>query len=334
MKEVKIPPNTDLNTESHENNKQLFDIKTANSWLEQAKKRPIPNMLFDEFWVENDFTILFADTNSGKSILAVQIADSISKGEPIGSFRIESKKQKVLYFDFELSDKQFENRYSENYSNHFNFHENFLRLEINSNCELEKGKDFDTFLFEQIELTIIETGSKILIIDNITYLKNETEKAKDALPLVKTLKELKNKYHLSILALAHTPKRDMAKPICKNDLSGSKMLMNFIDSAFAIGESHQDKSTRYLKQIKVRHAEFKYDTDNICLVQIYKNINFLQFEFLDFGNEYDHLKQKSKDDKELLMEQAKQLSELGKSQREISKELSISVGAVNKYLKL
>ena len=38
---------------------------------------------------------------------------------------------------------------------------------------------------------------KVLIIDNITYLKNETERAKDALPLMKLLKELKSKYNLS-----------------------------------------------------------------------------------------------------------------------------------------
>jgi len=49
----------------------------------------------------------------------------------------------------------------------------------------------------------METGAKILIIDNLTYLKNETEKAKDALPLMKHLKALKSKYRLSILAIMY-----------------------------------------------------------------------------------------------------------------------------------
>ena len=56
-----------------------------------------------------------------------------------------------------------------------------------------------------------------MIIDNLTYLKNETEKAKDALPLMKHLKALKRKYGLSILALAHTPKRDATKQLSRND---------------------------------------------------------------------------------------------------------------------
>src|SRR5574344_609494 len=95
-----------------EQNKGLFKVMTANEWLELAKKSPIPEMLFGEFWHEGEICILFSDSNLGKSILAVQIADSISKGEQIPGFRMEAPKQKVLYFDFELSPKQFEVRYS------------------------------------------------------------------------------------------------------------------------------------------------------------------------------------------------------------------------------
>ena len=91
--------------------KGLFTVKTASSWIEQAKTRPIPKMLFSEFWFEGELCILFADTNLGKSILAVQIGNSISRGEQIRGFKLETPKQPILYFDFELSDKQFENRY-------------------------------------------------------------------------------------------------------------------------------------------------------------------------------------------------------------------------------
>jgi len=51
--------------------KGLFTVKTANRWIEQAKTRPIPQMLFGEFWFEGELCILFADTNLGKSILVV-----------------------------------------------------------------------------------------------------------------------------------------------------------------------------------------------------------------------------------------------------------------------
>ena len=72
---------------------------------------------------------------------------------------------------------------------------------------------------------IITYQAKILIVDNLTYLKTQaTETAKEALPLMKRLKQLKIKYDLSILALAHTPKRNLCNPLTKNDLAGSKNL--------------------------------------------------------------------------------------------------------------
>jgi len=283
--------------EEAKENKGLFKVKSANKWIQEAKSRPIPKMLFGEFWFEGEICILFADTNTGKSILAVQIGHSISKGEPIPGFRFEAKMQIVIYFDFELSDKQFENRYSIRFEVHYCFGDNFIRVEINPDAALPSDLSFEDYLNHSLERTIKETGAKVLIIDNLTYLKNETEKARDALPLMKHLKALKNKYGLSILALAHTPKRDLTKPLTKNDLQGSKMLINFCDSSFAIGESSNDKSTRYLKQIKSRNTEIIYDTENVCVCHIEKPSNFLMFEFLNFGKEREHLRQVSETEK-------------------------------------
>jgi len=253
---------------------------------------------------------------------------------------MEAPRQKVLYFDFELTPKQFEARYSVKnealkvFENEYQFDDNLLRVEISPETEPPTGTTFENHLNQSLEQSIIETGAKILIIDNITYLKNETERSKDALPLMKYLKALKSKYGLSILALAHTPKRDLSRPITQNDLGGSKMLYNFIDSCFAIGQSNIDKNLRYIKQIKARNTAMLYDTENVIVCQIDKPCNFLAFEFLDFGAERKHLKQITEIDRESLIEQAKELSQKRYSQRQISKELGVSLGAVNKYLKL
>jgi RecA-family ATPase len=304
--------------------KGLFTVKTASRWIEQAKTKAIPQMLFGEFWFEGELCILFADTNLGKSILAVQIGNSISKGEQIRGFKLETPKQPILYFDFELSEKQFENRYSIKFEQHYNWDNNFLRVEINSDAIIPDAQTFEDFLNDSLEQSIKDTGAKVLIIDNLTYLKNETEKAKDALPLMKHLKALKNKYGLSILALAHTPKRDLSKPITRNDLQGSKMLINFCDSSFSIGESHSDKNLRYLKQIKQRNTEQIYDAENVCVCQIDKPQNFLLFEFVNFGKEWEHLKQQTEKDKENLTEKVSELKQQGRSLREIGFELGIS----------
>ena len=75
--------------------KGLFLVKTAARWIDQAKTRPIPQMLFGEFWFEGELCILFADTNLGKSILAVQIGNSISKNETITGFKLFIRKLEI-----------------------------------------------------------------------------------------------------------------------------------------------------------------------------------------------------------------------------------------------
>lgn len=316
--------------------KGLFLVRTANRWIEEAKARPIPQMLFGELWYQGELCILFSDTNLGKSCLAVQIADSISKGVPVPGFKMEAEQQKVLYFDFELSDKQFEARYSKNFEQHYTFNENFLRAEIDpekSDFKEFGFENFEKYLYYSLENRTIDTGTKVLIIDNITYLKDETEKAKSALPLMKYLQALKKKLGLSILALAHTPKRDLSKPITRNDLQGSKMLINFCDSAFSIGESSHDKNIRYLKQIKARNTEIIYDTENVCTCQIEKPSNFLQFEFLNFGTEREHLKQYTESDKEQRITEVLELKKQGISNIEIARRFGVSEGAIRKWIK-
>lgn len=301
----------------------LLEVKTANKWIEQASKRPIPRMLFSEFWFEQELCILFADTNVGKTILAVQIADSISRGKSIPGFKLETKAQKVIYCDFELNDKQFQSRYSRNYEYPYQFSDNFLRVEINPDADFPEDASFEFALSNAIERVITDNGAKIVIIDNITYLRHENERAKDALPLMKHLKRLKSKYNLSLLVLAHTPKRDLTKPLTRNDLQGSKVLMNFCDSSFAIGESSSDSSFRYIKMIKVRSTEHIYDSYNIMVCQITKPDNFLHFNFLHLDSEYKHLKMVTERDREILEEEVRGC---------ILEEPSISAYAIAKRL--
>lgn len=313
----------------------IFTIKPGNDWIRQAKERPIPKKLFDVFWFEGEICILFASSNQGKSILAVQIADSISRGQPVKGFGLEAEPQVVLYFDFELSDKQFETRYSLEYAHHYIWHENFLRVEMNPDADApETASGFDSYLNQSIEEAIIQTGAKVLIIDNLTFLRStEPESAKEASPLMKHLKALKKKYELSLLILAHTPKRDQSRPITQNDLQGSARLMQFCDSSFAIGASARDSALKYLKQTKVRNTAYVYDADNVAVCQIHKPGNFLQLELLGFAHEGEHLKAVNEKDTEARKEKARDLKAQGMNNVQIAKELGISEGAVRKYFK-
>ena len=305
-----------LNGNSIEEQKQsLLIVKTANQCLIDASSKPVPKMLFSEFWHEGELCILFADTNLGKSILAVQIADLISRGKSDGIFKVEALAQIVLYLDFEQSPKQIEKRYSDNYQNHYSFSDNLMRADINT--DYNPHCEFSVELEKALEQKIIETGAKVIIIDNITYLSGQsTDTARDAMPLMNMLNRLKKKYDASILALAHTPKRDHFKPLSVNDLAGSKQIANFADAICTIGQSNKDSSYRYLKQIKARATEKIYDSDYVIVCKIEKHINFLGFTYIECGKEWEHLKQRSESDKSAL---ESQILELQSSQPELSK---------------
>lgn len=274
---------------SNKNKSKVLIVKSANEWTNEASNRPLPEQLFSSLWFEGEICILFADTNCGKSILAVQIIDAITKGIGVFDFKVNNPPKKVLYLDFELSDKQFQIRYSSDGIN-YQFHDYFLRTEFDIQSVDDERMNLEELVLKDIENLIIKHEVRIIVIDNITYLKPEMEKSKNALPLMKKLKSLKIKHQLSLLILAHTPKRDISRPITNNDVAGSKMLINFCDSAFSIGRSSEGSSIRYIKQIKVRNAEEKYGTGNVIVCEIIKVDSFLKFDFVNFDEETNHLK--------------------------------------------
>ncbi len=263
----------------------IFVTLTANETIEAAKTEANPRKLWKEFWFENEVCCLFADSNVGKSILAVQIANSIAN----------STSNKVLYYDFELSKKQFELRYTDDKNgSSFTFNDNFIRVELDNDavrnfCEVSK-KPFDEVIVDAIEVSINRYNSKYIIVDNLSWLVNMKDSATTAGKLMKRLCTIKKKYGTSILVLAHTPKRNVGTPITQNSLSGSKKLVNFFDSMFAIGMSIKDPSVRYIKQIKVRNGVFKYGDNNVELCKLEKNKNFLGFVHIGYSSEIEQLK--------------------------------------------
>ena len=271
----------------------IFSAMTANQTIEAAKAQKDPNKLWKEFWFESEVCCLFADANVGKSILAVQIGNAIAEKL--------KKSETILYYDFELSKKQFELRYTdESTKETFEFNDKFIRVELESDavkdyCEYTK-KAFDEVIIEAIEANINKYNSKILIVDNLSWLVNMKDTATTAGKLMKNLCDIKKKYGASILVLSHTPKRNLGSPLTQNSLSGSKKLTNFFDAMFAVGMSIKDPTLRYVKQIKVRTGEFKYGANHVEICKIEKKGAFLGFTHVGYSTEEEQLKP-SKDKK-------------------------------------
>ena len=263
--------------------KSFFVMKKANTWVLEASQRPNPRSLWNNLWFEDEVCCLFADTNLGKSILAVQIAEEIAATD------------KVLYFDFELTDKQFQRRYTNEETGEVHqFSDNFYRIEFDPEAFVD---DDPNMVLDQIEIYANEAEAKIIIIDNITWLTNKSESGDTAGQLMSRLIQMKKRNGYSILVLAHTPKRNTNAPLTQNSLAGSKRLANFMDSIFALGTSKKNKtSSRYIKQIKVRSCEMTYGEDNVIEVNIVKENNYLHMVPTGFGTERDNLDEPDEQD--------------------------------------
>ena len=312
----------------------LFTVCTGNRWIDLAEREPPAKMLFGELWHQNELSILFADTNTGKSVLAVQLAHNITLGKKTGPFACQAKPQRVLYIDFELTCTQFHQRYSSRDGN-YDFNETFFRAQSNPVFDVPGNyKSYDDFLIAGIEYKVELVKATVLIIDNISCLRGGIENATVALKLMNNLKALKTDHKLSILVLAHTPKRrNPSRPISPDDLHGSKLLINFADSAFAIGKSNADKNLCYIKQIKQRNTQQLYGEDNVCLCRIVKPKNFLQFKFEGYGTEQEHTMSRAAAYRDLLVKKIAELAAQGLTQREISTQLHISLGTVNNLIR-
>lgn len=297
----------------------MLSIKSANRTLTEASMTANPKQLYGEFWFEHEIGCLFADSNVGKSILAIQIAEDIAKtGET------------VLYFDFELSEKQFQLRFTDEQGNLHHFPSTLYRVQPDMNLIASIDEPFEDALMRNIENAAVKTKARILIIDNISILCMQMEKGEDSAALVQRLRTLKNKYGFSILIIAHTPKRNMSMPITQNDLAGSKKLFNFIDSCFAIGLSAQGGNMRYVKQVKVRNCEMRYGGDNVMVCHIEKVGTMVQFVNMGTAPEHDHLRMVNREEQ---VQEARLLSASGLSLRDIASRMGVSKSTVDRMLR-
>ena len=206
-------------------NKELFKVQNINDVIEEASKFPMPKELYKTLMFEGEITLLVADTNVGKSVLALQIANQIAAKYP------------VLYFDFEMSPKQLEMRYSDDTcKNPHKFNDNLLWVSFANRCEIPEDMKYEDYFVESLRDLVNEHDTDVVVIDNMTALALEdTDSAKNAKPMMDKLNTLKNELGLTFLLVEHTRKMNKTRAITLDDMQGSKMKANFADSVIAIG---------------------------------------------------------------------------------------------------
>ncbi len=281
----------------------VLALESAIQTMTKARMNAIASKIAGTLVMEGEHTLLFSDTNLGKSTLATQIAVGAAGGEECSpQLENESDPHKVLYLDFELGPQQFARRYAlieeKSLVDPFQFPPNLIRAEIDPE-KLPPG-DLGVLVLESIKAEVEAHGFRTVIVDNITWLSDDTEKGDAAGVLMKEFHRLVRELRISILTLAHTPKVPTHVPVTLNHLAGSKKLSNFADAVFAIGRDWRNPDTHvYLKQLKVRAAgALEYGADNVLVMERTKPGNFLGFEFRHYASEDDIIRKESDKDRE------------------------------------
>lgn len=317
-----------------------YRIRTANERLTESHAKRDPDSLFMNIWNEGELCVLFSDTNVGKSVLAVQIAEQIAK------------QQLVTYFDLENTDKQFESRNRDDDTKSLiPFDDNLLIIDNDPEADDDDDEAVDEKAYiaaeiDRIKAVVEAMGAKVVIIDNMSWIINSTEKGDIAGGFIKRLKRLKSTLDLSVLVVGHTPKINqfLGRRITTDSLAGSKRLINFVDSAFAVGRSEADPDHgRYIIQIKSRsNYGIQYGTNHVITATLSKtNPNDpkdkgrLRLWMTGHSTEDEQLRRDFADADGMgneLRQKAAELKEQGKSVRAIAAEMGLSKSKVDRML--
>lgn len=193
--------------------------RKANEYIQMLACKPPPAMLFDEFWREGEVALLFGPSGAGKSMLAVQLAEALGRGRGIGGFRMPTKRQRVLYVDLKLSDRQFTTRYDK-----YRFSENVIRW-----------RPATTEGFgEALRKTLAETRAKCVLIDDLSAFRETSDGTRDTMRLMRELVKICDVLDISILALAASRAPRTGSIISERELMRSHILCDAADSVFAI----------------------------------------------------------------------------------------------------
>ena len=309
--------------------KDYFHHASAKSIVDNPKYLESPKPVFGTFLFQNELGILFGDTNSAKSILAVDIGISYSShvgywGE--NAMTDSSINGKVLYYDLEQSTRQFARRYIMAPFVAGQFERISFSIMEYGNADVEQ-------LILEIESRMEVDVPQLIIVDNVQCVLAQNlsiTKVKHFMQKLKMLKELNPL--LTILIVAHTIKRDLKRPPTQNSMAGSKVIANFADSNFGISDSTVSSSTRYIKQLKAREVP-RMEEVAVCNIS---NDPYLHLEFLDFEEEKDHLEKsmarRTSQLDDLVRHRIIDLHEEGDSIRDIASELGISKSHVHRVI--
>ena len=237
-------------------------------------------LVFDEFWREGELALLFGASGTGKSVLAVQIAEALARGRNLEGFRMLAGRRKVLYVDLAHSDAQFRARYAAPAGKnsmrtrmsacHYRFAESLYR---------DRPPTTDK-LAERLSGMIKTGGFRVVIIDDLAAIRNTHGGTRETLKLMRDLKKLRDELNVSILVLSDSDDPGKSGQVNEADLGRSRILCTAADSVFAIGRHPQRSAEFYILQTRSKSSPILWTEKNAPRCRLAKtDTGFLGFQF-------------------------------------------------------
>lgn len=318
----------------------LIEIRPANRWLRMAGRLPRPRMLLGEMWREGELAVLFGEAGSGKSAMAVQIADSLAGGESMAPFETDAKPQRVLYLDLAHSKSQFGMRYGresgdqdtdgEGLMSHYRFSERFYRVEIKpEHFGKGSGTEPEREVKEMLDSLLRRSRAKAVIIDGLLLLQQMAD-VRTTARMLEILRSLTREMGISIHAVMPKRRRLVQRPVSLADAHGA--VSKYADSVFAIAACPADASLVYVKHLLSRGGEIAFAASHLPAFHLGKGAdNFLGLTFRQFADEVCIMHRVLQADRHTVAE-VHLLSEEGLSIRKIAARLGLSRSTTHRYL--
>jgi hypothetical protein len=262
----------------------MFEVRPANAVM---RTEP-PVDLVPGLWRTGELALLIGEPGIGKSLLAVQIAESIARGvgvlaalpthaaapavskssQSIRTPRSALRTQKVLLLDLDQTDAQFAERYTcpspipGKLPVRYRFSPKLIRPSYRDfgSIPAEFNDSLTKFFDASIDQAITESGAKVIIIDNLAALTPYARNNSAHIRMLNSLKLTATTRNLSILVL-HTAKPQ--KPRSQRSVARSSgfpfdiqnSTFEIADSVFSLCPTTFGPEYRYIKLLKTKQVD-------------------------------------------------------------------------------
>lgn len=294
--------------------------------LNNPKNYSEEEKIFGDYIHQRELALIVGDTNSGKTLLAGDIALANNDNLCHWNEPMNNVKRKTIYIDGEQNDPQIARRY-----------ENLLEC---ASGDLIRGRfteaEYDDCIEDKLlaieKLIRKNSDAKLLIVDNLMCMLNNGNSVRQAQQFIQGLKRIKEMNDLTIILVAHLSKRNSKNPIEIKDILGSSVITNYADSIIAVGNTCEGDHIKYLKQLKSRSS---IKMSEVAVLEIVEE-PYLHFEFREYDMEENLLPKKVTNRSSISLsmgEMIYKLREEGLTVRSIAEQLNLSKSAVGRFLK-